>query len=209
MHARIVDIGHLFDHGDGFAERFLPALVLGRNGQGPQRRRTSPPPVEPRWMLTFAHQYDGYSCSQAELRGLVMPLRGRSDTREVMANLDVLACDSLQAKEIRERPDLQPLHLARGSYDANQREVLARALSSCPSLPRPIGGHEALVELDATDVGRRLAGWTVIAGEPGAVDSSPPTLHAYAQLDENLVALAEAHFRPNPLRLYLLWLNSD
>lgn len=214
-------IGHLADHLDPFVQSFLPALVLGwavpeglddagltpwddrRGGQYAGQD-------EPAWLVRFGHQHGGCACLQSEVGGLVLPLRGRPDAASVVASLDVLACDTPNDRPIHARPDLAPLHLTHGApYDAAQLLVLRRALEPCPALPAPIGGSEALVELDASDAARRLLGWTVIRARLGETAAAPIRIEPMATLDDELLAAASAYAPAHPLRLFLVWFNSD
>ncbi len=213
-----MDIGYADESSVG---DILPALVLGWQGEGPgeswRLKRTAWDDGPP-WFLRFGHQYMGYSCAHAELGGMVMGLRDQPATADVVASLEVLACGSPRDRAIRARPDLAPLHLQSTSYDSAQLAALNHVLASCPVLPPAIGGHEALVELDAHLGVERLEGWRVLAPELAprthhtdrdAADVVIGPIGPHARLDDRLVAAARQYGAPRPPRLFLLWFNSD
>lgn len=195
-------------------EWVLPAVVIGF------KERIWDAPELP-WLVRFQHQYAGYACQQEDLTGVLLPLLDRADAAELVEDLRVLGCDSPMDARIRARPDLAPLHLCSlEQYEPEQRVVLDRVLAKGPPLPRVIGAAEALVEFDANEPLRFFAGWQLLSPElprsvhladPLAPDTSigPIALHAHQRLDDRLLHPIRG-LRPGaPLRVFLVWGNSD
>lgn len=169
-------------------EWMLPAVVIGF------AERCWEAPDLP-CLVSFDQQYAGNACAQQALTGVLLPLALRHDAEVLVADLAVLGCTGPNDPPIRARPDLAPLHLCPlEQYRPRQRAVLDQVLARGPSLPTVVAAAEALVELDASEPLRFFGGWR---------------LHTNQPLDEHLLDAVRALRPDRPLRVFLVWWNSD
>jgi hypothetical protein len=178
-------------------------------------------PLDLPGIVSLQQQYAGHGCLQQALTGALLPLRGRRDAEALVADLDVLDCASVSDARIRARPDLAPLHLCwLDQYRPDQRIVLDRVLKKGPPLPQVIAAAEALVELDASEPLRFFGGWQVLSRElPRSVHLADPLaphtvigpvgLHEHQRFDDRLLGMIRDLSPGSPLRVFLVWSNSD
>lgn len=202
--------------GDETLDLLLPAVLLG--WVAPDARAGEDPP----WLVRFAHQYGGYATLQIELCGLLLPLREAPRAEGLVDSLEALADDGRQEPRIRRRPQLAPIHLTFGDrYGPAQLDLLQHLLATTrPALPPALSAHEALAELDAAEVAARFHGWPAVSLElprkshladedARDVVIGPLGVHEGVRVDDRLIEEVRSFLPGVPLRVFLLWTNSD
>lgn len=197
------------------------------------------------WLSAFTHQCGGYACLQQPIIGIVLPLAWNScrfarvhvvaahsssncdagkSAADVVVGLDALSADSpSRAREVHLPYELSSLHLTAGQpYHRGQLDALERFTSRAFTLPGPVRGVEAFVELAECDAIKTFAGWHALSIHARRVDRPSTDRHAdVAEAIERWDGVTmfdqtrcerlarRLHALGPPLSTFLVWDNSD
>jgi len=200
------------------AEDVLPAFVIGYEGARPL------PANPPAWLHAVHHQVAGHTCARWDATGYVVPLA--LNQREGTGKLWLLTRALVELGEswpgdpMYAAPEVARLvaEIARltrcstGSpLDAHGvtgiGELLARHLAF-PGLAPPVveSGEEALIRFHAADPSPFFDSWRIVCGCP----EGPWAWHGWMRYGRDLGRELQAGLgRGEPLRIFLLWENSD